>query len=197
MSHLSVNGIELRLPLSPDASFQELINYLRRSLVTERTLISSVKVNGAEIAGIDDSQWANTPISQISSVEILTSHPKEIADDTLQNLSEFSLFLENLSRRTAEASLQPEFLKDFAKLVDGIGTFTEAVTEVKRILKLGALPSVAVVEADLLSILKDLLASQQKQEYTYMAELLENHLPPNLQQWRESALPAIARSRDC
>lgn len=197
MSYFSVNGIEMRIPIHPEAPFEELLQYLRKSLVTEKALISSVRVNGDELNGNNEANLAQTPISQLKSVEILTAHPREIVEDTLQNLLEFIEFLKHLSLKAADLASQPDFYPEYTRLVDGIATLTDAVTHVKGILKIGVLQPVQILEADLLSILKDLLSSQKSHQWVYVADLLRNHLFGNLQQWKDVGIPALIRSRDC
>ncbi len=128
-------------------------------------------------------------------------HPKEIAQDTLNNLSEYLIFLEEFSRKSGsfiqKSEIQPGFYTQFTNLIDGVTTFTQAIANVKKVLRIGILLPVSLLEADLLSILKDLLSSHQKGQATYMKALLQDYLPKNLSQWREQGIPALIKSRDC
>jgi hypothetical protein len=196
MNYLSVDGVELIVPMEPETTFQTLIQYLRESLITERALISSVKVDGIEVTGQYEQQIGTTPISALKSIEISTSHPRELADDTLQHLMEYSLILENLSRSSSELIQDIRFHSSFARLLEGISTFTEAVSHVKVLMKIGLLQPIDLLEADLLSILKDLLNGQQQGQTEYVVSLLKEHLPTNLKQWRESGIPILIRARD-
>jgi hypothetical protein len=196
MNHFSVDGVELSVPVNPDTSFHDLIQYIREGLASERSLISCVKVDGLEITGAYERQIAATPISELKSVEITTSHPRELADDTLQHLLEYSHVLESLSFDAGQLAGEASFHEKFNKLIDGITTFTEAITGVKNIMKVGYLQPVNLLEADLLSILKDLLTSRESGQIEYTAGLLKEYLPKNLEQWRETAIPALIRSRD-
>jgi hypothetical protein len=196
MNFLTVNGVEMNVPLNADASFQELLGFLRETLVTEKALISCVRVNGSEINESDELAMRTTPLSDIQSVEIATSHPKEIADETLRHLSEYSEILENLSLTCAGCIDAPEFHGYFVRLVEGISTFTDALWGVKKILRVGLIPQIQVLETDLLSILKDLLSFHEKNETQFTQDLLSQHLPINLRQWREEGLPFLVRLRD-
>lgn len=196
MNQILVNGIEMEIPVQESAQFQELIAYLRSNLNTETQLISSVHVNGSELTEPAEEQLASVPLTDIRSVEIFTTQPKELADQTLRDLLPFTVALERLSIATSQVGEVHEFYIQFTQLIEGIGTFTEAILNARRILRVGIMPSVNLLEADLLSILKDLLQYQEKGETQYMAELLGQHLPLNLQQWREQGIPDLMRSRD-
>lgn len=208
MSYLSVNGLELNVPLNPEASFQELIHYLRKSLTSESVLISSVKVDGAEVSEPEEVKLAQTPISQLKRVEVLTRHPKELAQETLHDALEFVLVLEGFCIKAAEsagkssgndgqeATGKEDFFSYLGRLVDGISYLSEAIIHVKKILKIGVFQVTDVLEADLISILKDLLQFQQKGEWDHLVELMQQHLLANLEEWRTKGIPALIRSRD-
>jgi hypothetical protein len=197
MNYLSIDGVELALELSQETSLNETIRYLKESLVSERALISLIRINGNDVIDPATSEIGSSPISQLNSIEIFTSHPRELADETLQHLAEYSHILENLSRTCGELAEDPSFHGSFVRLIEGITTFTEAIAEVKKILKASLLQSVNVLEADLLSILKDILMSQQQKQTQYMTDLLKLHLPENLKQWRETGIPDLIHLQDC
>lgn len=197
MNYISLDGIEMNVPMSQESSFQELIQFFKETLVAEKSLISRIKVNGTEVSDPYREEIAQTPISTLQTIEIYTSHPKELADETLQHLLEYTHVLESLCQSSAENVNVPEFHNYFLRLVEGISTFTEAVTEVKKLLRVTTLQSINVLEMDLLSILRDVLESREKNETIYLQELLSQHLCKNLKDWREQGIPDLIRLRDC
>jgi hypothetical protein len=197
MSQLSINGVELSLPLSPDALFQDLILYLRKNLPSETVLISSLKVNGNDVSESDEQTLAQIPIAELQSVEVFTRHPKELAQEILKDTLDFTLVLVGLSEKTAENLGKPDFYPYLTRLVDGIGYFTDAITQAKKVLKVEAFQVTDVLEADLLMTLKRLLQLQQQGQQVQMPDLLRQHLQPNFAQWRSVGIPALMRSRDC
>lgn len=196
MTQITVNGMEQSLPLEEKDSLSQAIQFVRKNYVSDTTWISSIKVNGNEVGGTEEGSFSEVPLSEIRSIEILTTHPRELADDTLRTLIEFSAHLEafcgNVARQLAERGPSA----DFEKLLDGIGTFTESLVGAKQVLRVGSFGPIDVLEADLLSILKDVLEFFRKKDYAYVAELLRDPLTANLRQWREQGLPALVRSRD-
>ncbi len=128
--------------------------------------------------------------------EVTTQHPREMAHETLQDLIEFSIVLEKLSRNTAQRANEPDFLENLIHLIDEISTFTEAIIHARITLKMGLIRSVSLLEADLLSILKDLLHGQATGQKVYIISLLNEYLPTNFEQWRTQGIPELIRSRD-
>ncbi len=191
MNHYTLNGIEKELSTAVQQSLKELITDIRANYNNENTLISSIRVNGIEIDAQDEQLIGNVSLSDLRTLEIFTSHPKEIAEETLQSLVEFTKQLEALCGAVAE---DPSKLP---KLADGIMTFIDALTNVKTILHIGIMNSVQVLEADLASILKDILEYQQKSQYEHVGIVARDALAPNLALWRAEGLPQLIRSRDC
>jgi hypothetical protein len=193
MNYYLVNGVEKTLASAEKQSLRELIQNIRNTYSTDTTLISSILVNGVEIDSEDEEMIGAVQISELRSLEVFTAHPKEIAEETLQSLIEFTKHLEDLC---LQVSQDPTQLKKLPKLADGITTFIDAMTNVKQILRIGALSEVQVLEADLASILKDVLEYQQKREYGFLASVIRDALASNLALWRTEGLPNLIRSRD-
>ncbi len=124
-------------------------------------------------------------------------NPRELADDTLQSLLQFSETLEELSILCSNCVGQPDFYRHFTRLIEGIGTFTDGIVGVKRILNLGLFNGIQLLEMNLLTILKDILTAQEESQLDHMTQLLREPLSNNLREWRENGLPALIRSRDC
>jgi hypothetical protein len=121
----------------------------------------------------------------------------QIAMETLVTLNEYSEVLESLCMEASELVGHPEYQGRFLKLIEGISTFTDSITQVKTVLKTDAEGSVKLLESDLASILTDLLDSQEKKNSEYERKLLNTHLPQNLIQWRTTGIPAIRQTKDC
>lgn len=193
---ISVNGQERDFEVS-GSLLGDLLKEVRAAYSTPSSCISSVRIDGIEVAINDGGDFSVVPISEIREVEVFTAHPRELAEETLQNLRAFGEQLEDLSRRVAEGldSGQSQ-TAEFTKLMDGLQMFVEALDGVKQLLGLRHKGISPVLEADLLSILKDLLSYYQLGQKDYVAELLREHVPQNLEEWRTKTIPALIRSRD-
>ena len=196
MKNFSVNGVQRAVPVRQTESVQGLLRAIREQLISDSSCISSIRLDGQELTEDDEQTIGSLPVSELESVEVLTAHPRELADETLHNLIEFTESLELLSQHTAESFGAGKGAISFAQLIEGIDTFTEALTGVKQILRIGIHQELNVMEADLLSILRDLLEFYEKGDKLYVADLLKEHLPTNMRQWREETLPGLIRSRD-
>src|SRR5437868_2572261 len=113
MNHYLVNGIEKDLAETVQ-NLSELIHQIRKAHTTETTLISSILVNGIEINEQEEHLIGNVPVSSLRSLEIFTAHPKEIAEETLQSLVEFTKHLEEMCERVGE------FPNKLPALADGV-----------------------------------------------------------------------------
>jgi hypothetical protein len=195
MTHFSLNGVETPLPFSPGESIQSLLSQIRSHFVSESSLISSISINGLELSEQDESDLGILPMTDVQTVAIQTAHPREIAEDTLQSLITFSDQLERMSLLAAQ-ELPSGGLDSYGKLIEGILTFHEALAHAKQILKIGVLQKVTLLEADLLSIMKDLNDAREKKQMDFVIELLRDHLPACFAQWRDEGIPALIRSRD-
>lgn len=129
--------------------------------------------------------------------EVFSDSIVQMARDTLSTLNDYSEVLEDLSIKASDLVGETEFQEGFLKLIEGIQTFADSITQVKAVLHKGFHPGITVLESDLASILKDLLESQEKGDLKYEKLLLKTHLPANLTQWRATGIPVIQQLRDC
>ena len=140
MSHFIVDGKERSWPVPGDVTVAELLGYLRENYNSERVLVANVKINGQEISARDEETLAPIPVSTLESVEILTAHPRELAEETLQMLLPFVEHLAKLALASMSAE-GPAAEAAFRKLLDALGTFSSAIDSVRGVLRLGSGPS--------------------------------------------------------
>lgn len=196
MSQFLINGVERPLPIGENENLGKLIDYCHERMTHENSLVSSIKVNGVELGVQDESSLSEIPLSNLESVEVTFTHPRELAEETLQILKTFTERTAALSRSIADDYTNGRKVTQFHKLLDGVETITETLRQVKSILRVGMLQPVDVLEADLASILKDLTDAVQKKDDVYKIQLLGIHLPTNLDEWCSIGIPALSRSRD-
>lgn len=197
MIQFLINGVEVAIPDTTNGSVREVIQTIRSNYSTETSLISSIRINGVELDAQDESLIGKLPVTELKSLEVFTAHPREIAEETLQSLVEFSAHLESLCAETSRQLLSsPPKTEMLPRIADGITTFIDALTNVKTILHVGIMPKVQILEADLLSILKDMLEYQRKSEYHFVGQVIQDALITNLIQWRTDGIPTLIRLRD-
>ena len=101
--------------------------------------------------------------------------------------------------RVSGVSLQHESSnldKNLRILFDEIDEFYDGIITIKNALGGVHVNEVAVLEADLGSILKDLYDAKVRNDWTYITTLVERYLVDNFEQWYRFGLPALIRSRD-
>ena len=196
MTNFRINGVERNAPVGSDQNFDALIGFVHTNMVNDTSLIASVRVNGVEISENEEKALATIPLAELESVEINFIHPRELAEETLQTLRTYTDSLADLSKRIAREYGSAEANQDYTRLIEGIQTMADTVIHVRKVLRIGILPIVNVLEVDLLSILKDLVETHGAKDPTYRIQLLEDHLPTNLTQWRDTGIPEMIRCRD-
>ncbi len=198
MNHFLLNGVERDLPENMQTSLRDFLETVRSSQVAPNSFLSSIRVNGIEMkeGTEEDNDFLARSLEQVDRVEITTLHPREFIEDTLQTLLKFTLHLEGLSQRVGAQYAETGGSPELTTLVDGIETLNETVFGARQMLRIGFLQPVAVAEADLQSILKDLVDFCAGGHKEFVAELLIEHLPLNLREWRSKAIPALLRSHD-
>ena len=190
-----INGETQALPVADNDTLDTLIKTIRTTLSGEASLISSILIDGVELNEHEEALLGPLPVSEVGSVEVRTAHPREMADETLQTLIPFSLHIEELCAVVAARFRAGESPPEFTRLIDDIQVFSDAYQSVKQVMRLGLITSIQVLEADLVSIMKDALTYSQNGNPGYVAELLETHLPQNLREWREVGIPTILKAR--
>lgn len=197
MNDLKVNGKPIDYAAAPDQPMPELMERIRHDFNSDAAVISSIRIDGTEVDEDIEQAIGSLKASDIGSIEVFTAHPRELAEETLQSLIEFTSHLELLSRNAGAKLVAGQSPRhEFMRLIDGVQTFTEALLQSRQILHVGILEPVTMLEADLTSILKDLVQFTESGDREYVIELLQNHLPLNLTDWRQSGIPALIRARD-
>lgn len=199
MSAFVVNGQSRELPISEEASLQELVECVRKQWTSENSLITSIKINGTDLSSEEENQLGDVPVHLLDIIEVFTAHPREIAEETLQMLKTFTDGLIALSHVCAEGVGKAEAESKFLKLIEGMGTFHEALSTVKKILRLEEDPRFQELyqhEGSLLAVLKEILAAKETRNIAHLRKLLAELLPQNLMAWRDSVIPTIIRARD-
>ena len=194
MIQFMLNGTEKSVPISPEQELGELLKYVHGNFCNEGSLLASVKVDGIEMTEKDQDTLGTMPLSLLMSVEVTTRSPREVAEDSLKTLLPYVEQLAALSRRVvAENGLDT---LEFSKLIDGISLFSETIATVKATLRIGYHEKVSLLEADLMSVLQEVLEYKQKDEREHLAQMVSEHLASCLDEWRTVGIPALMRARD-
>jgi hypothetical protein len=125
-----------------------------------------------------------------------TLNKKELADDTVQLLIQFTTNLEWMSIASAESITQGVQNDNFAKLVDGVSVFLEGVQRVREVLGVEQTRFIEFLEKDLYSTMNEVLESYEKKENKHLETLLTHSLPKTFLDWKNLGLPKIARALD-
>jgi hypothetical protein len=193
MNQVLINGIARTIPLPAESLFQGLIDYLQTKVLDREALISSVRIDGIEVVNPVETM-GDVPISAMKSVEIITQGSNAFAIDTLKTLAEYIDHLQGRCRALRDLSGTPGFFQELGRIGEGISMLTQTVEQLKKLLNIPQQPELALLEADLLSVLQELLKYQEEGKTEYMIQLIDEHLTDVLSQWHGEGIALLSRS---
>ena len=199
MKTIRINGVEQNVPANAKI-FDDFIKDLTKSLSTERKVIASIRIDGQEISETDELQFGSMPLNEMGSIEVDTASPADLAYQTLTTLEQYvDRLVASIERAALHYKTKNLVSGDayFAKSIDGLDLFVQTIGGVKLALRVGLNTTVALAEADLASIMNDLLDAKRQNNYVYMSELLETALVKNMVEWREKVFPLLRNFRAC
>lgn len=186
-----INGVDQSIPTGATI-FEDFIKSLNDTLSSERKVISRILVNGQEISENDERNFNALPMDQIGEIEVETANPADLAYQTLNTLEQYvDRLISSIKRAAIHYKGKNLITGDayFAKAIDGLDLFVQTIGGIKLALRIGLNPTIALTEAELVSIMTDLLEAKRQNNYVYMAELLEKELITNLGEWKTQAFP--------
>lgn len=197
---LLINGQEATLPASTSGQkLSQWVETLRTQHAERDEILTELAIDGVSFAS-DDPQLALIPVESARLIEVFTRPKNEVALETLEGLIPFLEETAQVSERLPNQVDARGRAQCLRQLCEGLELLTDALETSKRALNLRTQEimtpdgeSVAVIEADLLSILQDWADCQERGDRAYEKELLETHLPKNLRTWADSAIPALLR----
>lgn len=126
--------------------------------------------------------------------------PREIAEETLQSLIPFVTAVTELCRNVGERLWSGEDVAaDFNRVIDGIEILVEGVQTSRVVLQVREHQGIDTLHQELVSLLSRLMeamGSGASDALERRVELLTTLLPGNLEQWVNSGIPSLIRSRD-
>lgn len=202
MNHFRVNGVDTHTPVAESETLASLIQYVRAHLPNDNAMISSIRVDGTDFFSLEEVQskeMSLRTLESMSSIDVILSHPREMAEETLQTLK---LYVEQLAALSIRIAAEESYARisvhaEYPKLLDGIDAVIQSVSGVKNLLKHNDYPEVKRLESELLAILQEVLECQKRKDTIRREQLLSKLLPQNLIEWRDVGIPSIIRFHDC
>lgn len=188
-----MNGEEKTIS-APAERFSDFLKDLNQSLRSSEQVISSIKVDGKEISDSDEVRLKEATIGNVGDVEIFTSSPAELAHETLATLDLYIAKVSESLKKAADSYKVKNYLAAdayFVRAVDSLDLFVQTIGGIKLALRIGLHTKIALVEASLISTMNDLLNAKRENNYVFLAELLENDLINNLNEWRDDIFPIM------
>jgi hypothetical protein len=127
----------------------------------------------------------------------MIDHPqRDLALETVDLLTDFT---GDLIRECRELGGHSGEKLDFHRLIDGVSTVTEGVTQLKVFIQQGTSgqapeewETIDTLESDLLSLLTHLLKAQETGNQQVRSHLLAEDLPEHFAKWQSLGFPKLA-----
>jgi hypothetical protein len=161
-------------------------------------VISRICVDGKELVDGEEAKLSAMQLGAMGAIDVETANPADLAYETLDTLDLYVDRMADGIRKAAGFYKAKNLISAdscFGKAIDSLDLFVQTIGGVKLTLRIGLNTQVALVEADLISIMNDLLDAKRQNNYVYMAELLEKELISNLTEWKEKIFPLLRNIR--
>lgn len=191
MKKIKINGSEHDIEHTT-LLFSEFLNNLNQDLNDQQKFISAIRVDGTLISEVEESSYLTLSLDSLGDIEVETASPMEIAYEALDTLDVYVDRLEKMIQKTAQEYRNHQYIladEAFLKSIDGLELFIQSVGSIKLALRLGYQPQVALTEAQLFSVMNELLDAKQKCNYIQLAEVLSSELVSNLKEWKNNIFP--------
>jgi hypothetical protein len=204
---ISLNNHQEEISTEGLRCFGELMDRLKEKAAEAGDTVLSVKLNGEDITGKDQSDLIELPVTDIEELEVQTGDPKQLARSTLYSIADFLEQLLKELQNTAELFRMNHSQRSndsFLRCIDGLQVFMHTMESCRRLLgisyELIFVPSngeqersVAECRRELFGTLDAMIEAQSDQDWVLMADMLEYELIPNLEEWRR-IIPEILQS---
>ncbi len=176
--------------LSGADSLASMLNSLNGDLATSGRFIASLRLNGREVADID--QESSQHLERIGSIEITTESPCDVAGNIIAEGEKFIDGLQDYLVRTAGhySSGNECAGRYFEEGVQGLQWFVQMIGFIEQTLQLdfnqlslNGKPLAEYVRS-LNSIFQEIVNSQENFDPVLLADLLEYDLVPHLEEWK-------------
>lgn len=193
MIEFTLNGEKSQVPVSDQSPLSELVSLLQDKLRERELVISAIELDGKEISEEQELELQDVPLKDLPALEFKIAPAREVLGNTLNTLLNFNRQMIFLARRV---HLETDLLarqEGLIRLADWIEIFHRAIKEIKGVLRVGLLPPVNLLEADLHEILVDVLDARQRGDEKGAIEIVGTDLVDNLDQWYQKGIPALIR----
>jgi hypothetical protein len=190
MQSCVIDGQVRDFNLSGADSLASMLNSLNDDLGKNGRFIASLRVNGREIADINEE--SSRRLERIGSIEIKTESPLSIARNIIAEGERFIEGLQDYLVQTAGyfSSDNECAGRYFEEAVQGLQWFVQMIDFIEQTLQLDfnqlSLNSKPISEyvRSLNSIFQDIVNSQEQYDPVLLADLLEYDLVPHMEEWK-------------
>jgi len=192
---LRIDGCDVSLDLPAGSTFGAVLAGAGRKIVSEGRVVSRIVADGREISTRFEREMADRPAGEIDTVDVTTTTPDALFREALDGAVDLSLAIRG-DAVTLLASLRAGDLAAagprYATCIESLGTFFQLAGAVFNAIgsgvfplavrpgSAGDLPTPPLATA---GILQRLLRTQQGNDWSAVADILEKEILPNIDGW--------------
>lgn len=191
MSNLIIDGKKEAIQNEQALKLEDFLVQIRNQYNRDDHVIASLKVDGVELTEEKEVEFSNFKIAEFDTVEVQTLTRAEMSLQMMESVSVLLHEMLELIERITVQENKTIIYQSFTKLIDGLQAFTETVQTVRIACKIVNNQNIALMEADLLSVMKDLLHYCSLDQVDYLKSVLKNDLPVCVNEWLNEGIPAI------
>jgi hypothetical protein len=190
--NIFINGKKINIELEENQKISSVIEKINQEISKENLVVTGFEINGQFVAEADHNQYLDESLELFENINFIATTPIDLAYETINTLE---LYLDRLINSIERAGIHYKNMNlvaaesYLAKAIDGLDLFIQTIGGIKMALKFGLNQKVALIEADLVSIMNEILNAKRQNNYIYLSEILSKDLIENLYQWKEVAFP--------
>lgn len=199
MATLEVNTRKIKIDSNDYLNIKSLIPKVQKKFPLENFTLNNLKING-ELVSIDSDNYALTrPILNEDHIEVTFSASDKF---TLNIINEIPTIIDKIIAQLINCSHKIELDNpcdyELACIIENIDVFLHTMNSIYQGLNksneyIESLP-IKELQIHLLSVMKGIHASHQKQDHIMLTDLLEYELKDNLTQWKILIVPTLKKA---
>jgi hypothetical protein len=193
---LMIDGQEAAWDAMTLRTFGSVVQEATRRAAAEGRIVHRLEVDGREISTRLEQEMAGRPVEEIGQVRVHTTTPGALLNEALDGAIELSRALRHDIRKVLSfmgGGDIPAAQSLYVSCVESLGTFFQLAGAVFNGIRSGAFPlptarpggggELPEPPAATTEVLQRLLKAQKEEDWQRMADLLENEISPNLEEW--------------
>ena len=201
MTSITVNDQEIKDPLDPSISIEDLKKVIMRDFAMEGDVITCIQLDN-EIYNFPEYISGNKEIGEYQTINFIVKSSLNLAFDAIDSchvfidlvIQKINLLMEDYNKNDLN-----QLNAHFIEVVENMDLFVQLIDNINKTLylyfgeKYNKDKIIRNLESALLSIVKSLIPVKEKNDIIMLCDLLQYELVDNLEEWKMKAIPELKR----